>query len=100
MVAAYVDGGLNWFGPLPFRPNDVAGIVGACTVYGQEFRRSTFPNTVAGSEKTLALAYKANITPWFSVQADVQFLFDPAVSPKSGTRETATVLGMRAQVTF
>lgn len=32
--------------------------------------------------------------------ADVQFLFNPADDPGSGSRETATVLGLHAQIIF
>lgn len=34
------------------------------------------------------------------MQADVQLLFNPAVNSSSNSRETATVLGLRAEITF
>jgi carbohydrate-selective porin OprB len=42
-------------------------------------------------------AYQAVITPWISVEPDVQVIFNPA---NAGTRATATVAGARAVVTF
>jgi porin len=100
MVGAYTDGGLNWFGPLPGRPDDVAGVGISYTRFGSEFRESTGPNGLAASETTLEISYKAQVARWLSLQADVQLLFNPAINPESGSRETATVLGLRARMTF
>jgi porin len=100
MVAAYADAGLNWFAPWPGRADDVAGIAVSCTRFGSDFRRATGPNGAATAETTLELTYKAQVTRWMTLQADLQFLFNPAVNPSSGTRETATVLGVRAEVSF
>lgn len=100
IVSAYTDAGLNWFGPLPGRLNDVAGAAVSYTRFGEDFRRSTSPGSVAADETTLELTYRAQLTRWFSIQADTQLLFNPAVSPKSGSRETAVVLGLRAQIAF
>lgn len=100
LVTGYTDAGLNWFGPLPGRPADTTGIAVGCTGFGQEFRKSTQPNGVAACEATVEVAYKAQITRWFSLQTDVQLLFNPAVSASSGSRETATVVGLRAHLSF
>ena len=40
------------------------------------------------------------LTRWMTMQADMQFLFNPAVNPGAGSRETATIFGLRAQITF
>jgi porin len=100
LVAAYADAGLNWFAPFPSRADDVAGIGVSCTGFSSAYRESTGPTGVAATETTLELTYKAQITRWMILQADAQFLFNPAVNPESGTRETATVLGLSAQITF
>jgi porin len=100
IVAAYVDTGVNWFGPLPCRPQDVAGVAYACTVFGRNYRESTAPGGVAASESTVAIAYKAQITRWFSLQADVQLLFNPAINPESHNREMAQVIGLRGRIDF
>jgi porin len=99
MVAAYADGGLNWFGPVPGRREDVAGVGVSYSRFGREFREATGPNGVADSETALEIAYKAQITRWFSLQADVQLLFNPAARP-GAARETAKVFGLRARVNF
>lgn len=100
MIAWYADAGLNWFAPLPGRPDDVAGVGVSFTRFGEAFRQSTGPNGVAADETTVELTYKAQLTRWLAMQADVQFLFNPAVNPSSNSRETATVLGLRAEITF
>ena len=100
MVAAYVDGGLNWSAPLPGRPHDVAGVGVSYTRFGGDFQASTGPDGVASAETTIELTYKAQMTRWLALQADLQFLFNPAVNPSSGTRETATILGLRAEMAF
>lgn len=100
IVAGYGDAGLNWFGPLPGRADDVTGVAFACTAFGKEYWKAGGPNGVAATESTLTFAYKAQITRCFSLSANVQFLFNPAVSPDSGKRETATVLGLRGQLQF
>ncbi|HWI56008.1 MAG TPA: carbohydrate porin, partial [Bacillota bacterium] len=100
MVGAYADAGLNWFGPLPGRADDVAGLAVSYTRFGRDFRLSTGPNGVAAEETTLEIAYKAQLARGLSLQADMQFLFNPAVRPDSGTRVTATVLGLRARIVF
>ena len=100
MVSLYADVGLNWFAPLPMRPDDMGGVAVSYTKFGQAFRDSTGLNTIAADETTLEFTYKAQMTRWFTLQADTQILFNPAVNPNSGTRETAVVFGMRAVVTF
>jgi porin len=100
LVAWYADAGLNWFAPLPSRPDDIAGFAVSYTRFGDDYRHSTGPNGVAPDETTLELTYRAQLTRWFALQADAQLLFNPAIDPASGSRETATVLGMRANITF
>jgi porin len=100
MVPLYADAGLNWFAPCSCRPHDVAGMAVSYTHFGDDFRRSTGPDGVAEEVTTVELTYKAQLTGWLALQADAQFVFNPAVNPDSGSRETATVLGLRAEVSF
>jgi porin len=100
MVGAYADAGLNWFGPIPRRPHDVAGVAVSYTRFGEDYRTSTGPNGVAASQTAVELAYEARVTRWLSIQGDVQFLLNPEVNAEAGTRETAVVLGMRARLAF
>ncbi len=98
-VQDYTDAGLNWFGPIPGREKDVAGIGVSYTGFSRAYTRSTGGAAAAG-ETALEVTYRAQVTPWFAVQPDVQFLFNPQVNRVSGTRETATVVGLRGEVRF
>jgi len=97
VVTAYADAGLNWFAPLPGRPDDVAGAAVSWTRFGRSFRAT---RGVATNETTVELTYKAQLTPRFTLQADAQFLLNPAPNAVSGQHETAAVLGLRAQISF
>lgn len=100
MVSLYADGGLNWFAPLPGRPDDAAGVAVSYTQFGSAFRESTGPEAIASGETTVELTYKARVTAWMVLQADLQILFDPARNPDSGSREIAMVVGLRARINF
>jgi porin len=100
MVAAYADGGLAWHAPFPSRPDDLAGVAVSYTKFGSDFEQSTGSDGVAAAETTLELTYRAQVSRWLALQADLQLLFNPAVNPDSGSRETATVLGLRAEINF
>jgi porin len=100
MVGMYADAGLNWFAPLPTRPDDMAGVAVSYTKFGESFRQSTGPNGIAADETTVEFTYKAQLARWLTVQADTQLLFNPAANPGYSNREMAVVLGMRAVITF
>ncbi len=100
LVAAYVDAGLNWFAPIPGRPHDVAGIGTSYTQFGNAFQHSITSDGIAASETTLELTYKAQITQWFTLQADAQILFNPLANPATNSRQTAFVIGLRAEIGF
>jgi carbohydrate-selective porin OprB len=100
MVAYYADAGLTLFEPLPGREMDVLGIGVSYTRFGDDFRSSASGEGVAASETALEFLYRAQTTRWLALTADLQFLFNPAVNPESGSRETATVLGLRAEIEF
>lgn len=99
-VSVYADMGLNWFAPWPGRKDDVAGAAFSWMKYGDAFRQSSGPGGLAESESTLELTYRLQINRWAAVQADMQFLFNPALNSTSDARETATVLGLQAIINF
>ncbi len=98
VVSVYGDAGLNWFAPIPGREDDIAGIAVSCTNYANHYRN--LDGGVAGTETTLELTYQAKITRWFTLQGDVQFLFNPVRADNSDERKTAVVLGLRSIMTF
>lgn len=100
IVTKYSDAGLNWFAPLPSRSNDVAGAAFSYMGFGEAFLRSAEARGLASSESALELTYRAQVTRWLVMQADMQFQFNPAANLRSHSRETATVLGLRVEITF
>jgi porin len=92
---------LNWNGPCPCRPNDVAGVAVLYTNFSSAYTGSAFnpngPGVSTAAETVLEFTYQIQVAPWFQVQPDVQVIFNPA---NAGTRATALVVGARAVVTF
>jgi carbohydrate-selective porin OprB len=46
------------------------------------------------------LTYRAQMAAWFALQADAQFVFNPAFSVGPGSHDTAAIIGLRAEVSF
>jgi len=96
-----VSGGVNWHGPIPGRDNDVAGLAVLYTEFSADYTSSAFnpngPGATHKAETVLEATYNAAITPWFNLQPDVQFIFNPANAPTSAT---AVVIGARVVVAF
>ncbi len=93
--------GLNWNGPFPNRPSDVAGVTLLYTRFSPDFTRSAFnpngPGVTTAAETAVEFTYQAALAPWLSLQPDLQIIFNPA---NAGTRSTAVVVGARATVSF
>lgn len=96
VVRAYNDLGIVWNGPFG-RADDAAGLALAHTHMGSGFARET---GCGRDEWTIELTYRAAVTPWMSVQGDVQYLLDPAFSEVSGGDDHALVLGLRTELSF
>lgn len=97
VVARYADAGLNWFGPIPGRADDIAGLAVSYTEYGDAYRR--LDPALAAAETALELTYRAQLTERLALQAIVQRHFNP-LPADDARRHDATVLGLRAEVTF
>lgn len=97
IVHRYADAGLNWFAPIPGRVDDIAGLALSHTEYGDSFRR--LDSTLASAETALELTYRAQLTEHFALQAIAQRHFNP-LADDSGRRRAATVLALRAELTF
>ena len=93
--------GLDWCGPLPGRPKDVAGIAVLYTGFSSAYTRSVLnpngPGVTTAGETNVEFTYQINVTPWMAMQPDFQLVFNPA---NAGSRSTALVVGVRAAVTF
>lgn len=95
----YFDTGLSYTGLIPGRDEDVIGIAlgyGQLTNGAKDVLASS-GETHPDYEIVLEFTYQANLTPWLSVQPDLQYIAHPG-----GTRTLgdAWVLGIRTVVTF
>lgn len=70
-VKHHLGSGLAWTGPIVGRDSDVAG-VGFTTVFLSN--RAGFS---ARTETAIELFYRVQITPWFSVTPDLQYVINP-----------------------
>ena len=81
----FVDGGLNWMGPIPDRSQDSAGLAvtyarlgGSERQHGQEvlfYTGSGMP--YSPGETVVEATYRAQLAPWLQLQPDVQFVINP-----------------------
>ena len=94
-TGTYAGAGVNWTGPLPSRPEDVAGFAVAHARNGDDFRQAN-PG-LERAETTLEWTYLIPATPWLSVQPDVQYVVDPGMDP---TLDNAVIVGFRVQVSL
>ena len=98
-VDFYIDGGFNFKGFVPGRINDVAGVGVAHSSVSDKYSRSQEALGERGSsaETVLEVTYKAQLAPWWSVQPDLQYIFNP--SGVDGSHD-ALVLGVRTALAF
>ncbi|RRJ94546.1 carbohydrate porin [Opitutaceae bacterium TAV4] len=89
----YMDAGINWFAPFASRPDDVAGAALSWTKLGGAYKDSV--NAENGNEFTLELTYKAQLTSYWTLQADVQYVINPVEND-----DNAIVLGLRTVLNF
>ena len=96
-VYYYGQAGVNVVGLVPFRPKDVLGLAATYTRFSDDFVDA---NRVAGTpvtsqEAIVELTYQAVITPFLTLQPDLQLVFDANQS-----RRDAVVFGVRLIAVF
>jgi porin len=114
-VDFYADGGINYKGLLPDRGDDVLGLGLAYArvsdvASGLDRDVNFFNGTqhpVRDHEMALELTYRAQLTPWWTVQPDVQVIFHPGGHVPDPTDPTgkraildAWVAGVRTGLAF
>lgn len=88
----HLGAGVEWTGALPGRDADVAGLM----VSWVHFSQAPGAGLVDEGEMVVELVYKARITPWMSLQPDVQYITNPG---GAGLAD-ALVFTLRAEVGF
>jgi porin len=108
----YVEGGLNWKGPIRGRSNDVLGL-GVAYLHldpgYQQFATNALsaageiPN-VKSSETVIEATYLYEVTPWWVLQPDIQMVINPFAGLPSPVNDrslsNALATGLRMTVKF
>ncbi|HTV88471.1 MAG TPA: carbohydrate porin [Stellaceae bacterium] len=114
LVDFSLNAGLTLKDPLPDRPDDTFGAgLGFAHVSA---RRAGYDTDVAyfnpgvyspaqGSETFIELTYQYQVTPWWQLQPDFQYVFNPSggiPNPNNPTRKIGdeAVIGLRTNITF
>ncbi len=100
VIGWYCDVGVNVTGLLPGRADDVAGIAFARSSFSGsygDYGQAVEGFRLSGAEMIVEATYRAQITPWWVIQPDLQVVFAPAGDPKC---ETALILALRTMVSF
>ena len=108
LVSFYADAGVGFRAPFVNRPDDVVTLGAAychlSAAAGQADGLTGSPMPVRFYKAVIELSYKAAVVPGWSLQPDLQLLFNPSsnvVNPNgSGTVPNAIVLGLRTRFTF
>lgn len=114
-VDLYADGGVNYKGLVPSRGDDVLGlglayahISGAASALDRDTNFFTGTNRpVRDYEAAIELTYRAQITAWWTIQPDLQYIFHPGGHVPDPTDPTHTrpigdalVVGVRTGIAF
>jgi len=93
----YVGGGLVYFGALPGRPDDVAGLGIAYARNGSAFLRALRAAAIPTerAETVLELTYKAQLGELFVLEPNLQWVMNPGMDPGVAN---ALVFGLRGHV--
>jgi porin len=111
LVNFYGDGGLVYKGLLPGRPDDTIGIATAYARLGENAREldadtATYTNSlypIRGGETMIELMYQAQLTKWWTVQPDLQYIIRPGggvLDPDGSLRPNAWIVGLRTSLNF
>ena len=95
MINFYVDCGLTYKGLIPTRDNDVLGVAFA---YGHlnNNPQGNDGSSNPGYEMVFEATYQIMLTPWLSLQPDVQYV----IHRSSTDIPNALVLGAHATISF
>lgn len=103
---AVVNGGFTWTGMIPGRERDRIGLGFVYARVSREVRRSEREDAVFNGspiaafsdyEAAFELAYEMRVTPWWTIQPDLQYIAHPG-----GSRaiSDAVVIGLRTSIIF
>jgi len=96
-IASYLGGGLVYTGLTPGRGDDQVGISFAAASFGDRYRQSQALADAAIDKREVVVeaVYNAIVTPWLSVQPDLQYVVDPGGDAELAD---ALVIGLRVKI--
>jgi porin len=98
-IAMYMGGGLSYTGPFKDRDEDQVGLAVGVAEFGAPFRRGSAlaGNPLEAREVIIEATYRAPLTPWLTLQPDLQYVIGPGGRPETSN---ALIVGLRAEVGF
>lgn len=98
-IGHYVGGGLVYTGLLRAKRDDRIGVTFAHAAFGAPYRRvAVAAGTPSDQAETVVeLTYRTPLSPWLTVQPDVQYVINPGGNP---AYRDALALGLRFEVGF
>lgn len=108
----FVEAGTNWKAPFPGRDNDAFGL--AVSYQGTSPAARRFSRDVVfftgsgtpylGNETVIEATYLYQVTPWWTLQPDAQYVVNPGagINSTAGAKplKDAFIIGVRATITF
>ena len=88
--------GSQWQGVIDARPSDTVGVLWAYNQFTSNQNVTTSPGS---SEAILEAFYNVQVTPWFSIQPDMQYLSQPS-SVSTSNIPGAWIFTMRLSFVF
>lgn len=96
-VVYYFDTGFDYTGLLPGHPTDVLGAAFSFERLGTDVDLASGAPVISHHEHVIEITYLDNLTTWFNVQPDFQYIINPG---GFGKISNAAVFGIRFNVTF
>jgi porin len=94
-----IDAGLNYYGLIPGRKDDITGLAISRSAISHDY--SNFSQATGGPafkyESVVEGTYSLNVAPWWQLQPDIQYIFSAGAQAHS---PDALVIGLRSTVTF
>jgi porin len=111
LISFYADGGLVYKGLIPRRPDDKIGLAAAYARVGANARGLDVDTGLFGnfffpvrSEETMfELMYQAQLTPWWTLQPEMQYIVRPGggvLNSDGSLRPNAWVIAIRSSINF
>jgi porin len=91
--------GVNINKPIPSREDGVLGLAATGVHNSSKYKRSQIAggSEVDSSETAFELTYSDNLTPWLTIQPDVQYTINPGTDPAV---DDSWLLGLRLKIAF